>query len=246
MRTHWFLLLCVAAVLFSTAASAQNWYNLDDVGGWKSCGTPQCAGGRTTANYNGPIVVGSPSLDGSSARFSFLNPNPGYSNALYWYNTICCTTGVSAPYTQFTYDLYFYIKKANVIQALEFDVNQTISNPSTGTSVRYIFGHECNRKETGTWRIWDPPHGWVNTGITCSMKDNSWIHLVFQQQRTSSGQVYYSTIQVNGTTYAINYYASSYPLSVLADDLNVAFQMDSDVNGDPYSVWLDKITLQAQ
>lgn len=240
------LLLLSLTFLCASATAQKTWYNLDDARGWQHCGTPQCSGGVSTAKFLGPISVGFPSLDGKSARFSLLNPSPGYSNALYWYNSVCCTTGVSAQYTKFTYDLYVYVKNPKVIQALEFDVNQTISNPSTGTSTRYIFGHECNIRETGTWRVWDDSSGWVNTGVSCQLRPNSWTHLTFEQQRTSEGNVYYSTMAVNGVVYAINYTGASKHLSVLADDLNVAFQMDSDVEGDPYSNWLDKITLVAR
>lgn len=239
-------LLLLSLTLFCAAASAQTtWYNLDDTRGWKHCGSPQCSGGVDSARFLGPISVGFPSLDGKSARFSLLNPSPGYSNALYWYNSVCCQTGVSAQYTQFIYDLYAYVKDPGVIQALEFDVNQTISNPSSGTSIRYVFGHECNLKETGTWRVWDDPSGWVETGVRCEMKPNSWNHLTFKHERTSDGKVHYSTLEVNGVPYAINYTGAPRPLDVLADDLNVAFQMDSDVEGHPYSIWLDKVTLTA-
>ncbi len=242
------LLLAVFVALVCAAAAAQNWTNLDDnLSGWQSCGTPQCSGGKGTAHYSGPVADRYPSLDGQSARFSFITPTSGYSNALYWYNTICCVTDISASYTQFTYALYYYVKNPKFIQALEFDVNQTISDPATNSSVRYVFGHECNLQDTGTWRVWDEASGWVNTGYPCNMPANSWIYLKLTQMRdTSSGRVYYSAIQVNNTIYTINYYGKPRKLGVLADDLNVAFQMDSDKLGDAYSVWLDRVSLSAR
>lgn len=249
------VLLVIAVLVFSAFAAAQTtWANLDDVTGWHSCGTPGCAGGKNTANFFGPVHVGSPSLDlNGSAKFGFNSPNPSYSDALYWYNTVCCTAGISAPYTSFAYDLFYYIKYPSVPQALQWHVVQTISHtPSSTQSTRYTYGFQCLLKgvTTPVWRVYDyAKPGWVSTGISCAAVKSSsytWDHLHFEAMRTSTGKVLYLSLSYNGQTYPLNILASPKTLNTLADDLNVAFEIDSNSSGTPFSVWLDEISLTAQ
>lgn len=236
-----------------TLASQTNqtiWTNIDDdplcsggtyAGCWQSSGS--LGGGATTVTVSGPTPTLSPSMDGSSAQFS-VSQNSGYGNGLWWANTICCTAGVSSGYSNFEYDLYFYITDPTVSQALEFDINQTISNQAAGTSVRYVFGTQCNVNNK-RWQVWDEGVGWANTQAKCSIPAAAWNHVVWDFQRTSSGRVYFISLTFNGHKYYINKTFGPRQLSVLADDLNVAFQMDTNSQGAAYSTWLDEIKLTA-
>jgi len=241
-------------LLFATSLYAQTqkiFSNIDEQSGWESCST--CAGGaNSTTNYSGPTIVSSPSLDGRAAQFSFTAPLLPYTNALWWRQELqgAADAAEIKTYRNFRYDLWYYIKDVQASQALEFDVNQTICDgtcppptPTTPTtSMRYIFGTECNLKNTKTWRIWDGVKGWVNTNIACTVTPYKWIHLVYEFQRAAD-RVYYISLTIDGRKYYVNRRQKPYKLNVPADDLNVAFQMDGTQEGTPYSTWLDKIML---
>jgi len=252
-RCKFHCFVCVGLLLSSAAALAQttlHFNNIDDQTGWSSCSA--CAGGKnSSSNYSGPVKVFWPSLDGSSAKFSIKNPWPSYANVLWWKNQLMGATDHStiAGIHNITYDLYFYIKKPQASQALEFDVTQTIcnSNPctSTSTSTRYTYGTECNRVDTGTWRVWNGG-AWVSTGIPCSMQSFRWNHVVWQFQRnTTTNQITFVSLTYNGATHYVNQTASPVTIQAPADDFNADFQMDGNFKGNPYDTWLDKINLTA-
>jgi len=240
-----------ASLFLSAAAFGQtifHYNNIDDQTGWQSCSA--CAGGKNSSNnYSGPVKVSSPSLDGSSAQFSLKNPWPTYANVLWWRNELAGGSDHNsiAGLHNFVYDLYYYIKKPSFSQALEFDVTQTVCDGActSGTSTRYTYGTECNVKQTRTWRLWDPARGWVSTGIKCDIPSYRWTHLVFEFQRTSTNQIKYISITVNGHKYYLNQANNPTPLSVQADDFNADYQMDGDFHGHPYVTWLDEINLSA-
>ncbi len=247
-----FVILPALAVLFSfsaLAATKSTWSNMDDYplcpsGKYAQCwqSSSSLGGGQSQPEIFGPTAVTSPSLDGSSGMFT-VGSNGGYGNGLWWANTICCVAGVSAGYKNFTYDLYFYIADPSVAQALEFDVNQTISNQAAGTSVRYVFGTQC--VTNGQWQVWNEGVGWGATGVSCSVPAARWNHLVWSFQRTSSGQVYFVSLTFNGQKSYINKKYGPRNLNVLADDLNGAYQMDTNSSGAGYSTWLDNVVLKA-
>jgi hypothetical protein len=70
-------------------------------------------------------------------------------------------------------------------------------------------------------------------------------HLVWNFKRTSTGQVYFVALTFNGQKYYINKKSGPRNLSVLADDLNGAYQMDTTASGTGYATWLDKVKLTA-
>ncbi len=246
------LTLPLLVLLLSLPSIAQTtWSGIDDyftcssgvyAGCWQSSNT--LGGGQSAPQISGPTATGSPSMDGSSGGFT-VSSNSGYGNGLWWANTICCTPSVSAGYSKVEYDLYFYTANPTVAQALEFDVNQTISNQSAGTSVRYVFGTQCN-VSNHHWQVWDEGVGWANTNVKCNLLAASWNHIVWDFQRTSSGQVNFISLTFNGHKYYINKTYGPRQLSALADDLNAAFQMDTNGAGTGFSSYLDKVMLTAQ
>jgi hypothetical protein len=172
-----------------------------------------------------------PSLDGSSAKFS-ISGSQGYSNALWWE----FLTPNSA-FTHFVYDFWFYINNPGVSQALEFDVNQTIN----GT--RYTWGSECNFKGTGKWDIWNDKTGqWVPSDVACPMfSGDAWHHGTWQLERVN-GQVHYISLTVDNRVFPVDIYMDP-QTNWKGNEIDVAFQMDGDSNQDAYDVWLDKVTL---
>lgn len=222
--------------------AAQSMTNLQNLAGWEPCtalfdpGHPRagqiCAAGLGNAVASLTQNQSSPSLSGSSAKFSIGGPE-GYSNEL-WTQWL----GGGSNTTHFIYDLYFYIDNPSVTQALEFDVNQSFGGK------RWVYGTECNIRADGVWDVWDgrPGHGWTPTSVPCKgFPANTWIHLVWTFERVGD-QVHYISVQVGDTVYPVDQYQSNEPVWVM-EDINVAFQMDGDINQEPYSVWLDNVTL---
>ena len=145
--------------------------------GWTWCTAKlhgqTCASGEGNAESSMTPEQQTPSLSGSSSMFWIGGKTP-YSNALWWREL-----GPDSKPTHFNYDLYFYLEDASAPEALEFDVNQTIS----GT--RYVFGTECSYHNTGHWQIWDSAGGkWFNTDVACpQVAAKQWHHLVWQFER---------------------------------------------------------------
>jgi hypothetical protein len=217
--------------------------SIQDMPGWQNCSAvfpansaragQLCAAGLGTATSTMTPNQATPSLDGKSAKFTLGGPTH-YSNML-WFESLGGGTSVS----HFTYDLYFMVDNPEAPQALEFDVNQTFG----GT--RWTWGTECNFKGDGVWDIWDPLHEvWVATTVSCKpFPANTWVHLVWQFERVN-GQTHYISVSVNGVTSTINQFFQPQANWTL-EDINVAFQMDGNFAQQPYTVWLDQVTLTA-
>jgi hypothetical protein len=213
------------------APSGNGYYDIDQMGGWESCNSCAGPGGvGPQVSYSQSQWRSSPSMDGQSSQF-WLGGGYPYSGALWW-KQLTPQPGAS----HFSYDLYFYYENGGAPQALEFDVNQAVNGH------KYIFGTECNLKETGTWRVWDTTAAhWVNTGASCQPSTYTWNHLTEESQRNSDGSYTFVAITLNGVKHYINY--TYWPYSQGGNELNVAFQMDSNYAGADYSVWVDKIAL---
>lgn len=206
--------------------------SIEEMTGWEHCDSCAGAGGAgPTTPYSMKYGVLNPALENKSTEF-WLGGDTSYSNALWWKQL-----GGNKAATNFVYDLYFYIKDVNASQALEFDVNQTVN------ARKYIWGTECNLRETKTWRIWDTLNKkWMNTFLPCATpKAYAWNRLTFEFQRDGNN-VKYVSVTMNGTK---QYFNKSYSSKAWTDvnELNVAFQMDGNKYQTDYSVWLDKVKL---
>jgi hypothetical protein len=139
----------------------------------------------------------------------------------------------------FTYDVYFWVKDASVSQALEFDINQFTGGKS------YIWGHECRIAGGHQWDIYDDVnHKWMPTGVPCNPISGAWNHLILNVQRTSSNQLLFKTITLNGKTATINH--TEPPTSTSWNGVTINYQLDGNRYGTPYVVYLDKLTFTMQ
>jgi len=212
-------------------SGATTYTNINQMTGWQSCDTCAGAGGSgPTANISMWQYIGNPALDGKSAQFNMAGSKP-YSSAIWWKQL-----GANASASNFEYDLYFYVKNSNAVQALEFDVNQSLNGK------KYIFGTQCDANGHHDWDVWDTANSvWVQTGIGCSAPvAYTWNHLTLEFQRVN-GQTKFVSVTLNGTKSYIN--RTFWPMSVNASELNVAFQMDGNSANTAYSTWLDKVNL---
>jgi hypothetical protein len=168
--------------------------NIQNQNNWASCSAlivnTTCAAGLGTATSTLTLDQSTPSLDGSSAKFS-LAGNHGYSNERYW-----LPLGGGNSVSHFTYDLWFYVDHGDAPQSLEFDVNQAFG----GT--RWTWGSQCDFDQTHQWNVWDPLHGvWVPIPVACShFPSQIWIHLIWTLERVGN-QVHYVTLSVADQTY---------------------------------------------
>lgn len=242
----------ISATILHINVTSQSQTTIGDIQnmpGWQSCGAlfPKgsgrdgqiCAAGYGTPQSTLTQNVSTPAMDGKSAQFSMGGPwqnctsPPAYCNILY-FNPVAGGDNVS----HFTYDLYFYVDNPNAPQALEFDLNQTFGGN------RWVWGSECNFKDTGKWDIWDDINGWTPTIYDCKpFPANTWIHLVWKVERVGN-QVHYISLTVGDQTYNVDTYFDNQPDWTL-EEIDVAFQMDGNYAEQPYNVWLDKVNLTA-
>jgi hypothetical protein len=212
-------------------STAFTYSDIDQMTGWQSCTTCAGAGGSgPTATFSMVQNQASPSLDGRSVKFSLGGTTP-YSDALWWKQLGAVNTA-----SNFKYDLYFYLTNPAAAQSLEFDSNQA------NGSRRWIFGTQCNVRNGGVWDVWGNANGnWISTGIPCTAPAAFvWHHLTWEFKRTST-QLTFIGFTYDGVTHYVNRTYTAAASGV--NELNVAFQMDGDYRQDPYSVWLDKISL---
>jgi hypothetical protein len=188
--------------------------------------------------------VKSPSMSGESAEM-YLAGSEGYGDALFNNHLIGVDSSQGMPDTNhtliptlhnFTYDVYFYTTDLSASQALEFDINQFFNNQG------WIWGHQCTLAGANVWDIWDNVTAqWVPTNVPCNPINNAWNHLTIQVQRTSSNQLLYQTITLNGTTYSVN---QTYSPGTTDGwyGVTINYQQDGNYEQSPYSVYLDEIT----
>jgi hypothetical protein len=198
--------------------------------GWDSCSS--CAGkygdGPTTS-HDMTRGIDSPSLSGSSARF-WVGGTP-WGAALWWHGL-----GGQDDVANFRYDLDFYTESLGAAQALEFDMNQNVGGK------RYIYGTECDFRNTGTWRVWNAPAAaWVSTGVGCSAPSTGrWHHLAWIFAR-SDGQVHFVAVSVDGDWHDVDRTFDA--IGGSGSGLDVAFQADLNGTGGDVTVWLDNVNI---
>ena len=214
--------------------------SVEQMAGWASCDACAGAGGTGPAAPHSLIQgVASPSIDGKSAQF-WMGGTTAYSNVLWWKQLVSETqASTNRSLRHFVYDAYFYATNPRAAQSLEWDVNQFVDGKSL------IFGTQCSYRSAGTWDIWDNINSrWVSTGIACPpLLGYTWNHVVVEFERTSTNQLHYISVSMNGIKHYLDrYYA---PKSTTWSGITVNYQMDGNYQQEDYSTWLDNLTLKA-
>ena len=218
-------------------AGAKTTYAVQTLPDWQWCtaklhGHP-CASGEGDATSSMTPNQDNPSLSGKSSHFT-LGGETRYSNALWWKQL-----GHDSKSVHFVYDLYFYIKSPNAPEALEFDVNQSMGGQ------RWTWGTECSYRDSGHWDIWDPEaEKWETTSVSCPpVAANQWHHLTWQVERVN-GKAHYISVTLDGDVHQVDKYYNPQQ-HFHGDGISVAFQLDGNYRQDPYSVWLDNVSLSS-
>jgi hypothetical protein len=142
-------------------------------------------------------------------------------------------------YHNFTYDVYFWVGNASVSQAMEFDINQFVGGKS------FIWGHECRIAGGHEWDTWNnQTQHWVPSGVGCNPISNAWNHLIINVQRTSTNKLLFHSISLNGKIAVLD--RTDTPTSTNWYGITVNYQIDGNVNGTPYTVYLDKFNFTAK
>jgi hypothetical protein len=211
-------------------SNAQTIAGIQKLTGWQTC-VLSCAG-APAAVFSMTEGIASPSLSGSSARFSILAGTTPF-GAVMWFKAL----GAHNSATHFLFDLEYYVDNPAAAQAMEFYVTQ-----SSGGS-RYNFGTQCDLAGAHAWRMWDNiGKKWVASAVTCpTPAAKTWNHLVFEFQRQTGGDVMFTAVTLNGQRSLVN--LSMQHTADSNSGLDIAYQSDSNNVGAPYSVWLDKVNL---
>lgn len=224
--------------------------NLQHSGGWSGagqraptfvdCSPSPCDNITFSMTQN----IKSPSMSGESTEFN-LGGSQGYGDGFWNNHLIGDLSSQGMPDSNhtlvptlhnFTYDVYFWGGNLGLSQAVEFDINQFFNN------LGFIWGHECRVAGGNEWDVWDNLNQrWVPTGVSCYPNSNSWNHLTLQVQRTSSNQLLYQSITLNGKTSTINQYYDP-GAAVGWYGVTVNYQEDGNSSQSPYSVYLDELT----
>jgi hypothetical protein len=213
---------------------------------WGICAT--CTGTDSRLSWSWQQGVTSPSMDGLSVSSHYGGGTVKWGDVL-WNNHLIgafSSQGISdSSHTlvptlhDFTYDVYFWVKDASVSQAMEFDINQFTGGKS------YIWGHECRIAGGHEWDVYDNVNKrWVPTGIACNPVSGAWNHLVINVQRTSTNQLLFKTITLNGNTGTVN--RTYAPTSTNWNGVTINYQLDGNTNGTAYTVYLDKLNFSIQ
>jgi hypothetical protein len=233
-------------ITVNSSSSGSTFYGLQGSKGWTGYGElppsydicSSCSGVTWSMSQN----VTSPSMDNKAAKFNLGGTTP-YADIL-WNNHLIgdgSSQGLlDSDHTliptlhNFTYDAYFYGTDLSLAENLEFDIAQFVDDKGL------MFGTQCQIVNGSIWAIWDPLHGkWVTTTVPCKPLSNSWNHVVIPVQRTSSDQLLYQTITLNGVTTTLN--ATYSPFSAPGWwGIVVNFQLDGNYNQSDYSVYLDE------
>lgn len=193
-----------------------------------------CSPNGSQASWSTQQNISSPSISGQAMKFNIGGKTP-FGDILW---NIHLTSRLPDPKSvpnlhHFTYDVYFYGTNMETSQALEFDINQFINGQS------FIWGHECRLAGGHQWDTWDNVNmHWVPSGIPCNPVSNAWNHLTIQVSRTTSNQLLFQSITVNGATYTLNRYDN--PSKTSWYGFTVNYQMDLNRYAQGYSVYLDK------
>jgi len=239
-------------VAITVTSSGKTFSNIQKASGWQGFGQQppsftDCTtcSGLTWSMYQN---ISSPSLSGSSTEYKIGGTTP-YSDVLWLNHLIGPFSSQGLPDTSqtivptlhnFTYDVYFWGDNLlSVSGAMEFDINQYFNG------MGFIWGLEC-RMWSHQWALWDSSNKkWTSTTLPCSPISNGWNHLIYDVERTSSNQLLYKTITLNGVTQNVNQTFNHFSVSGWYG-LVVNFQLDGNSTQTAYSVYADKLNLTYQ
>ena len=215
-------------------AGSQVIANIQNQGGWQTCGGCGNDGGTGTGpSYGLTQTVASPSLSGGSTSF-WINGGPSYSGGYYFIEQPTVPNPVS--YLRYEFDLYLPTQYVSAPQALEFECQQN----SNGYTYNYAWQADYDSK---TWRVFNyTTKNWESTGIQFSgFAGDTWHHII-AIYHASGTQAIHDSLTVDGTTYPANLTHNALFTGNRLEFTN-AFQVDLNGSSTPYQVYVDNMTI---
>ena len=237
-------------------AASKTFYDLQSKTGWSGYALlppswgicSDCTSTGSRLKWSWIPKVSSPSMDSISTKSVYGGGTTQWGDVLWNNHLVGSFSSVGLPDSShtltaslhsFTYDVYFWISKADVSQALEFDINQFTGGKS------FIWGHECRVAGGHQWDTYDNVNKkWVPTGVACNPVSGAWNHLIIQVERTTGNRLLYKSITLNGKTATLN--ISRSPSSTSWHGVTINYQLDGNQYKAPYNVYLDKLKFTMQ
>ncbi len=200
----------------------------DDVSQW---GIFQDRGSAITTIDN----VSKPSTDGLSLKTSLLGGQP-FAGAHVYRNLAPANTAKA-----FEMHLSFYFTSLDHIQALEFTLNKWSGNQRWEWALQWerIGDGTPQQGNPPTWRLWTGK-SWQDSGVRQSLTANTW-HTLSLKGDSMNGQVHY--ISFTCDTIPAQLRQTFSPVSSPGEKLAVAVQLDGDSQEEPYTLYIDQVTL---
>jgi len=210
--------------------------NIEDSNNWLTCGACGNQGGVGSAPHSSVTPnLPTPSEDGTATQFSIAATVP-FTNT-YWYMLHPIVTN---QFTELTYEFDLLIPSGseNAPQAIEFECQQILD----GWIYNFAFQADYGRN---LWRVFNyGAKAWESASIPLQrFSPGTWHHLMAEYHNdTASHTVFHDALTVDGVRYTVNMTHSAF-FSGANDQFTNAFQLDSDGQITPYSVYLDKMKI---
>jgi hypothetical protein len=223
-----------SSVVPATAVSVAN---LESQGGWTAghdSGTSGSASGKMS-------LVGSPAHSGVSREF--VTTYKSYGGERY-----TVTFGDDRTSTNFMWDGWVYLtSSSSKIDNLEMDLNQTMPNGNT-----VIFGVQCD-SPSSTWDYTEnlgsaksPKGHWAHSSGHCNLHswgNSKWHHVQMEYSRTSTGNVTYKYVWLDGVKSTLNKTVFAARSLGWGSSLSINFQIDGNSGSGTTTIYLDSLTL---
>lgn len=233
------LLLVILAVTFVAAQTTQPFlaYSNLDQQLFTTCGSCGNSGGSGTVAEYQQSIVSSITQDGRSSEFYLNAPYGSYANG-YWYMKHWDAPSKVPTLIRYSFSLYIPKDYQSAMHAIEFATGMRWSD-----AYMYRFAWQMNFGSM-KWRVYDPYLGkWVDTGIALSgIKFGAWNTVVVDGAPNMSSRTTKNlAVTVNGTRKTTLVTTHAKKESSTRKYIVNAFQLDSDKQGDSYSVYVDKM-----
>ncbi len=210
--------------------------NIEDSSNWLTCGACGNDGGvGSTPHSSVTPDIATPSEDGTSTQFSIAATVP-FTNT-YWY-MLHPVVGNQFSALTYEFDLYIPSGLEDAPQAIEFECQQILG----GWIYNFAFQADYGRN---LWRVFNyGAKAWESTGIPLQrFSPGTWHHLVAEYHSDASTHtVFHDALTVDGTRFPVNMTHAAF-FSGANDQFTNAFQLDSNGQITPYSVYLDKMKI---
>ena len=203
---------------------------------WHTCGACGNDGGTgAIADYSATVGISTPSESGASTQFAIAATVP-YTNAYFWQDHPVVKSDFG--FLAYEFDVYIPTGMEHMPQALEFECQQRLNGWT------YNFGWQANYGGN-TWRIFNyGAKRWEESGLTFQpFSPGSWHHIVAEYHNDASTKsVFHDALTVDGVRLPVNIRHDAVNEGA-GDEFSNAVQLDSNLNPDPYRVYVDKMKI---